>query len=148
MRTLAIDYGDKRVGLALSDAGGSLASPLDVIIRSTDAHLIQTICKTIEHEGAERVVLGLPLNMDGTVGGGAKHMIEFAKLLRQASGLDVILIDERLSSYDAEQQLISRKRAGEHLTRKNKKGQLDAIAAATFLQAFLDGNLSPITFDE
>jgi len=149
MRTLAIDYGLKRVGLALSDAGGTLASPLSVLQRSTDAALIQQIVKTIDYEGVDRVVLGVPLNMDGTAGPNAKAMAVLGReiLVKAApynSRLSVVLVDERLSSFDAEQSLNDRKRAGERLTRKGKKQQLDAMAAAVFLQSFLDGNLIAI----
>jgi putative Holliday junction resolvase len=139
MRTLAIDYGSKRIGLALSDQAGKLATPYDVLTSDS----IQSIHRIIEKEGAERIVVGLPLNMDGSIGPSARDVIAWTKKL----GHDVIFVDERLSSFDAEQELIERKRAGEKLTRKKKKQQLDAIAAAGFLQAFLDGKLSQIHLD-
>lgn len=142
MRTLAIDHGGKRVGLALSDAGGTLASPLDVI--PNDGGLVRAVLKVIEDEGVERIVIGLPLNMDGTLGGSAKPVIAFAKSLESASKLVPIFVDERLSSFDAEQQLIDHKRAGGRMTRQMKKERLDALAAASFLRAFLDGTIAPI----
>ncbi|HEY7086635.1 MAG TPA: Holliday junction resolvase RuvX [Tepidisphaeraceae bacterium] len=141
MRTLAIDLGTRRVGLALSDEGGRFATPYDVLEISTPRQAMETILPLVEREGVRRIVVGLPLNMDGTIGPAARQTIEWA---RQFKDVPVIFIDERLSSFAAEQDLIDRKRAGEKLTRKRKKEQLDALAAATFLQTFLDGKAKPI----
>jgi putative holliday junction resolvase len=143
MRTLAIDLGTRRVGLALSDAGGKLATPYDVLEVSFPEQAIPLIRKIIEKEGVERIVVGLPLNMDGTMGDAARQAIAWAKKL-EIKGAVPLFVDERLSSFAAERELIARKRAGEKLTRKRKKEQLDAIAAAGFLQAFLDGKLQPL----
>src|SRR5918999_3654717 len=139
MRTLAIDLGSRRVGLALSDEGGRLATPYDVLTVSSPQQAADEVLKVIEREGAERIVLGLPLNMDDTVGPAARGTIEWGRGLAAQSGLPVVFVDERLSSFDAEQGVIERKRGGEKITRKRKKEQLDALAAAGFLQAFLDG---------
>lgn len=144
MRTLGIDLGAKRVGLALSDEGGRFATPLQVIEVRTPATLLDEIDSVIAAEGVKRVVIGLPINMDGTIGPAAKKTIEWAK---HFESLIVLFVDERLSSFDAEQQLIERKRAGEKLTRQRKKEQLDAIAAAGFLQSFLDGKLQAIDLE-
>ena len=145
MRTLAIDPGAKRVGLALSDAAGRLASPYDVLQISSPAQAIAQILKVIETEGVERLVVGLPLNMDGSTGPSAKTAAAMGRDLEQRSGKPVIFIDERLSSFAAEQDMIARRRAGEKITRKQKKSRLDALAAASFLQAFLDGKLAAIS---
>lgn len=142
MRTLAIDHGQKRTGLAMSDAGGTFASPLDVL--PTDGALVSKIAAIVKEEGVERIVIGLPLHMDGGLGSTAKSVLAFAKQLEQATSLKPIFVDERLSSFDAEQKLLDRKRAGEKMTRAMKKGRLDAQAAGVFLQAFLDGTLGPI----
>lgn len=141
MRTLAIDLGAKRIGLALSDEGGRFATPLDVLcVRDPDA-AIAPILDLIRQEGVQRIVLGLPLNMDGTFGPPARQAVAWGRRLSSQSGLPVLYVDERLSSFDAEQQLADRKRLGEKLTRQRKKEQLDALAAASFLQAFLDRQL-------
>ena len=135
MRTLAIDWGEKRVGLAMSDEGGRFATPLDVI----DATIAEAfIRKLIATESVTRLLVGLPLNMDGTIGPSARRVAEWARSL---STIPVIFVDERLSSFDAEQQLNDRKRGGERLTRKGKKSRLDALVAANLLHAFLDGKL-------
>ena len=144
MRTLAIDLGTRRVGLAMSDAGGKFATPLAVLEITAPDQATTQILKLIEHEAVARIVLGLPLNMDDTIGPAAKQAIAWGHDLSRQSNKPVVFVDERLSSFDAEQRLIDRKKGGEKITRKQKKQQLDALAAAGFLQAFLDGKLSPI----
>src|SRR5205814_7836510 len=130
MRTLAIDLGSRRVGLALSDEGGRFATPFDVIEVSTPQQASQRVLELVAREGVERIVLGLPLNMDDRVGPAARATIEWGKDLEVKSGKPVLFVDERLSSFEAEQQLIDRKRGGEKITRKGKKQLLDALAAA------------------
>src|SRR5947209_19603080 len=139
MRTLAIDLGTRRVGLALSDEGGRFATPLDVIDVSSPEHAVNQIIPVIKREGVQRLVVGVPLNMDGSVGPAARDAAKWGRELSTRSNVPLVLLDERLSSFDAEQQLIDRKRGGEKITRQAKKRRLDAIAAAGFLQAFLDG---------
>ena len=147
VRTLAIDLGARRVGLALSDEGGRLATPYDVLTVSSPEQAVEPILKVIEKEGVGRIVLGVPLNMDDSAGPAALGALRWGRALSARSGRPVVFVDERLSSFDAEQQLVDRKRAGEKLTRQRKKAQLDAVAAAGFLQAFLDGKLPPLAPD-
>lgn len=147
MRTLAIDLGARRVGLALSDEGGRFATPLEVLTVSSPDQALAQVLPVIEKEGVEQIVLGLPLNMDDTVGPAARSTLTWGQSLAAKSGKPVLYVDERLSSFAAEQSLIDRKRAGEKLTRQRKKQQLDAIAAASFLQQFLDGQLKPLPKD-
>ena len=147
MRTLAIDLGTKRVGLALSDQGGQYATPLDVLIVSSPEHAIAQILPVIASEGVEQIVLGLPLNMNDSVGPAAKLALAWGQLLAAQSGKPVLYVDERLSSFAAEQTLADRRKAGEKLTRGRKKQQLDAVAAAAFLRQFLDGQLQPLPKD-
>ena len=144
MRTLAIDLGSRRVGLALSDEGGRLATPHDVLLVRSPEHAAELVLQVTRKEGVERIVVGLPLNMDDTAGPAARAAAEWGRALASRAGKPVVFVDERLSSFDAEQQLIERKRGGEKLTRRRKKEQLDALAAAGFLQAFLDGKLRAI----
>ncbi|HEX4795342.1 MAG TPA: Holliday junction resolvase RuvX [Humisphaera sp.] len=145
MRTLAIDLGTRRVGLALSDEGGRFATPLDVIEVSSPEHAVNQIIPVIKREGVQRLVVGVPLNMDGTIGPAARDAAKWGRELSTRCNIPLVLLDERLSSFDAEQQLIERKRGGEKITRQAKKRRLDAIAAAGFLQAFLDGKIQPLT---
>jgi putative Holliday junction resolvase len=144
MRTLGIDFGTKRVGLALSDEGGTFATPLDVLTINSPEQAIALILPIAQKEGVERLVVGVPLNMDDSIGPAARSAMAWARDLATKARKPLVLVDERLSSFDAEQQLTARKRAGEHLTRAGKKQRLDALAAAGFLQAFLDGKLAPL----
>jgi putative Holliday junction resolvase len=144
MRTLGIDFGMRRVGLALSDEGARFATPLDVITVGSSAHAIESVLDIIRKEGVERIVVGIPLNMDDSIGPAARSTAVWARELAARAGKPLVLIDERLSSFDAEQQLIERKRGGEKITRRGRKERLDALAAAMFLQAFLDGKLPPL----
>lgn len=145
MRTLAIDLGTKRIGLAMSDEGGTWATPLDVLVVTDSKQAIAPIAAVMAKEDVRRVVLGLPLNMDDSVGPMARSVVAWAELLRpHLGGAAIVFVDERLSSFDAEQRLNDAKRAGAKMTRKDKKQALDAVAAALILQAFLDGKLSAI----
>ena len=144
MRTLAIDLGSKRVGLALSDEGGRFATPLEVLTVSSPRQAADAVLKVAADEGVRRLVVGLPLNMDDSVGPQAKKTVAWAAGVATRAGLPLVFVDERLSSFEAEQHLADRKRGGERMTRQMKKERLDAIAAAGFLQAFLDGQLGAI----
>jgi len=141
MRTLAIDLGSRRVGLALSDAGGKFATPYDVLEVSSPEDAMRQVIEVVAKEGVERLVVGIPLNMDGTIGAAARSAADWARALSAKADKPLVLVDERLSTFDAEQQLINRKRGGEKITRAAKKQKLDALAAASFLQEFLDGKL-------
>ncbi len=144
MRTLAIDLGTRRIGLALSDEGGRFATPLLVLSVSNPQAAIAPIIELIRKESVGQIVLGLPLNMDDTLGPAAQAAIHWGRDLAAKTSLPVLYVDERLSSFEADQKLSARKKAGEKLTHQRKKEQRDALAAATFLQAFLDGRLQPI----
>jgi putative Holliday junction resolvase len=144
MRTLAIDLGARRVGLALSDEGGRYASPLEVLTVASPEDALARVLPVVAKEGVRRIVLGLPINMDDSLGPAARATVAWGQNLTDRSGLPVVYVDERLSTFAAEQTLLERKRAGEKLTRGRKKEQLDAVAAAAFLQQFLDGQLRAI----
>jgi putative Holliday junction resolvase len=144
MRTLAIDLGTRRVGLAMSDEGGRFATALEVLGISTPQQAIRQVADLAAKEAVDRLVVGLPLNMDDTLGPAGRAAIAWGNELASACGKPVVFVDERLSSFAAEQSLADRKRGGEKMTRKQKKQRLDAVAAAAFLQAFLDGKLPAI----
>lgn len=131
MRYLAIDYGMKRTGLALCDGGETIASPLAVVQGHKD--LIRRIERVIAAEGIEGIVLGLPLNMDGSEGPQAKLVQAFGKELARHIQIPIHFQDERLSSFEAEHRLLE---IG--LSRGKKRERLDAVAAADILQTFLD----------
>lgn len=136
MRYLAIDHGQKRMGLALCDAGETVVSPLRVLEGGTD--VIEQIQKAAAEYQAEALVVGLPYNMDGTEGPRAAEVRRFVEALKTATGLPVEFFDERLSSFEARGKL-----AGRDLTRKGKKKRIDAIAAADILQGFLEAKKQP-----
>ena len=144
MRTLAVDLGSRRVGLALSDEGGKFATPYDVLTVKNADDALRPLSDLIAREGIQRVVIGLPLNMDGTMSPGAKAAVEWGSKLQEQCQVDLHYVDERLSSFEAEQRLIDRKRGGERISRSRKKQMLDAHAAAAVLQDFLDGKHRPL----
>lgn len=133
MRYLAVDHGQKRTGLAISDASETLVSPHMVIETSNQSELARRILQVIDKEMIEAVVLGLPVNMDGTEGPRAKQVRKFAVMLQGQTRCPVFFHDERLSSYEAECL------SGDlDLTHKKKKKRLDAIAAASILRSFIE----------
>lgn len=121
-----------------------MATPYTVLEVASPEQVGREIARVVRQEGVQRLVVGVPLNMDGTLGRQANLTIDWARRLSEELRLKLVLVDERLSSFQAEQQLVQRKRQGEKLTRQRKKRQLDALAAAGFLQAFLDGQLHPL----
>jgi putative Holliday junction resolvase len=131
MRYLAIDYGTKRTGLAVCDSAETIASPLMVI--QGQKQLLKKISEVVEKEDIEAVVLGLPLNMDGSEGAQSKLVLKFGKQLQNGLKIPVLLQDERLSSFSAEEKLTPA-----NYTRGKRKKRLDAVAAAEILQAFLE----------
>jgi len=135
MRVLGVDYGRRRVGLAVSDDGAVLARPLETLQRthSLDRDL-RTIARQANDLGVAEIVVGLPLNMDGSKGEMALEAEAFAQRLHEASGLPVHVWDERLTSSEAERVLIE----GD-VKRRDRKRLRDKLAATLILQGFLDG---------
>ncbi|MGA2071132.1 MAG: Holliday junction resolvase RuvX [Sedimentisphaerales bacterium] len=131
MRYLSIDYGNKITGLAICDQTETIVSPLMAI--PTSEAIIGKIIEVVKAENVEAIVMGLPLNMDDSVGPQAKKVQAFAEQLKKQIDIPVFLQDERLSTFAAEGKMIDM-----DLTRKGKKRRIDALAAAEILQAFLD----------
>ena len=127
MRYLAIDFGTKRTGLAICDPTETIASPLAVI--EGQKNLLDKITEVIEAENVQAIVLGLPLNMDGSKGPQVKIVFDFADRLRERFDIPIHFQDERLSTFSAEKKLIFAE-----FTRKKKKKHLDAVAAAQILE--------------
>ena len=130
MRYLAIDFGDKRTGLAICDSAETLATPLAVI--SGQKELLKKIADIVSSENVEALVLGLPLSMDDSESTQTKHVLDFAEQLKKRFDIPIHLQDERLTTFAAERRLASGK-----LTRGKRKKRLDAVAAAAILEAFL-----------
>jgi len=131
MRYLAIDYGDKRTGLAICDHAETIASPLAVI--QGQKELLKKIADVVETERVEAIVLGLPLNMDDSQGPQARLVFKFADRLKEHLHIPIHFQDERLTSFGAEDKL-----APAQFTRGKKKKRLDAVAAAVILEVFLE----------
>lgn len=132
MRIMAIDYGDARIGLAVSDMTGTLCGDAWTLHERNMEAASRAIAEEAKQRGVERLVLGLPKNMDGTLGPRAEKSQQFAELLRVDSGLDVVLWDERRTSIDAHRILHTNgKRAKKH------KQTVDAVAASLILEGYL-----------
>ena len=136
MRYLAIDHGVKRIGLAICDADEVIASPLCVLRGPKNA--LAKIAQIVLDEEVGAIVLGLPLNMDGSEGSQAKKARVFGQQLRQHVQIPVYLHDERLSSFGAREKLEST-----GLPRTKRRGLIDAVAAAEILRSFLDQRPRP-----
>ena len=136
MRYLAIDYGTRRTGLAICDPGETIVSPLTVL--QSRESLPEKIAQIVETENVGAIVLGLPLNMDGSEGPQTQLVLKFADRLQSRFSIPIYLQDERLSSFGAEEKL-----ARANLTRGKMKERLDAVAAAEILEAFLEQKRPP-----
>lgn len=133
MRWMAIDPGLKRVGLALSDDEGQLASPYKTLERANDEQLLALLASEAAQNGVGEIVLGLPLRMNGSEGPEAKRARKLQRELSRASSLPVVLWDERLTTAAAEREL-----RGAGLKGGRKKAILDQAAATLLLQSYLD----------
>lgn len=140
-RCLGIDYGEKRIGLSFGDDLG-LASPLPAAVERTKEERLQHIGRIIRERRVTILIMGYPLNMNGTVGPKAKEVEVFAKVLEERFQLPVHLADERLTSFEAEANLKSRKRK---VTRAS--GEVDSIAATLILQDYLTHKFPVIELD-
>jgi putative Holliday junction resolvase len=134
VRALGIDLGSKRIGLALSDSAGAIATPYEVVERTKDRggdH--RRIAAVAAETGAEVLVVGLPLGLDGQAGRAAIAAREEAEVLGRATGLPVELWDERLSTVTAHHDL-----QAQGLDERARRKVVDMVAASVFLQAWLD----------
>ena len=135
MRVLALDVGDRRVGLAISDPTGLLASPLGHVERGlTD---VQDIIQTAEENDAARIVVGMPLTLAGESRAQAGKVRQFVRELRSATSIPIETVDERLSTVQA-QRLLTDSDRGQGRRFSRDRGRIDSSAAAVILQAYLD----------
>jgi len=133
MRCLGLDIGDRRIGVAISDPGEILASPLVAITREDDQRAIDAIVKLVDQYDVKRIVIGLPYSLDGSIGGQANKVMDFIERLSKCTRADIEVRDERLSTVAAGRLL---REAG--TKRAKKRAQLDSAAAAFILQGYLD----------
>ncbi|MFC1570321.1 Holliday junction resolvase RuvX [Candidatus Omnitrophota bacterium] len=133
MRVLGLDIGTKNIGVAISDESGTIASGRENILRKSDAVAISKICDLVRDFKVDVIVVGLPINMDGTKGPRAEYSEKFAERLRRIVEIEVVLWDERLSTKEAEDVLIDAS-----VRRDKRKKVIDRMAAQLILQGYLD----------
>jgi len=139
MRFMGLDVGKARIGVAVSDETGLIARGIATLRRSNEKSDFEILARLIEENEVQHVVVGNPINMDGTVGRSSSRMHSFAERLRGVTSVEVSLWDERLSSFAAEQLLIERGRPW-----SKRKQEIDKLSAVIILQDFLDHhNSSP-----
>lgn len=135
MRILGVDYGDRHIGLALSDPLGMIAQPLETYtLKEKKAENAAFFRGLVQTHGIERIVLGLPLRMDGTSGTRAEKTQVFARWLEQNTGCPVVLWDERLTTRQATGIM-----QAQSVRIEKRRSVVNQIAAVLILQAFLDG---------
>ena len=138
-RVLGVDLGSRRIGLAASDASGVLASPLRVLLRADDMEADhRALLAAAQEVGAERIVVGLPLSLDGRRGPAAQAVLTEVELLRavaRPAGVEVDTYDERFSTVTAEQGLRDAR-----VGRSKRRAKIDSAAATVILQAWLEAN--------
>jgi putative Holliday junction resolvase len=135
MRFLGIDFGEKRIGLAISDPAGRLAVPLTTLERRNDRSALRQIAEIAREEGVERLVLGEPVDLFGNRGPTAERARGFGARLAAMTGLTVEWVDEALTSVEAAARL---RQAG--VSTRREPGKVDAVAAQILLQDALDRN--------
>ncbi len=132
MRYLAIDLGQKRTGLAAGDSFTRIVQPVEVLMAPRGPELQAQLLRAIERHGPDAIILGLPINMDGSEGAASKDVRKFGADLAARTKLPVHFQDERLSSFDADQRMAQSGR-----THKEKRQLRDALAACVILEAWL-----------
>lgn len=133
MRIMGLDVGEKRIGIAISDPMGWTAQGHSVLQRSVLETDIKNIGQICQEYGVEIIVVGLPQNMDGSIGPKALEVQEFAQLLEKELGINITYWDERLTTKSAERVLIQA-----DVSRRRRKQVIDKLAAVHILQAYLD----------
>lgn len=132
-RFLALDIGERRIGVAVCDPTGTVARPLTTVVRSSREADLQAIAQLVEEYAVERIVVGLPLSLDGTEGPQARKTRRYTQLLAQEISIPVDFWDERYSSATAAEILRAKGRR-----RRRVRDRIDATAAAVILQSYLD----------
>ncbi len=134
-RILAIDYGERRIGLALSDPLGIIAKPLKVIDVKYNSEYLLTIEQLVNEYSIQKIIVGLPLTLKGEYSKQTNIIIDFIEVLKDRITIPIVKVDERLSSLAAKKSLID-----QGIDFKFNKGEVDKTAAAIILQEYLDSN--------
>lgn len=135
MRVIGLDLGNRTVGIALSDYLGIIANPVGTFRfedQDLDAALAE-VTRVVKENDVKKIVLGLPKNMNGTIGPQAEYCLKFKGMLEESLGLEVIMIDERLTSRQADVIMLSA-----DISRNKRKKNVDKLAATIILQTYLD----------
>ena len=141
---LAVDYGRARIGLAVADMEARIARPLGTLLRKNRNEDMRRLREVIREHGVRQIIVGLPLRLDGTPGAMAQEAARFAERIRKQIGLPVEMVDERLTSWEAEQQLEKKfghpgtESAEKKKKRREGKDSVDALAAAVILREYLE----------
>ena len=135
LRILGIDYGNKRVGIAVSDAMGWTAQPLATLKMHGHKELLEEIKVYIDKYDAEKIIVGMPYNMDGSMGKRAEITQAFINFLKKNLDIEIEIQDERLTSSQAENILLEA-----DVSREGRKEVIDKLAAALILQTYLDAH--------
>jgi putative Holliday junction resolvase len=135
MRIMGLDMGSHKIGLAISDESGLIAQSLETIKRKSTEEDLKEITRVIDQFKIEKIVVGLPKNMNGTLGKQAETVLEWIEGLKKRISLPVVTWDERLTTVGATKILLEA-----DLSRKKRKKVVDQLAAALILQGFLDQN--------
>lgn len=139
MRVLGIDFGERRIGVAISDPEGRLAVPLATLERRSDRAAADELAELVRRERAEALVVGEPRNLDGSRGEAARRARRFAERLARATGLPCEMVDEALTSVEAESRLAAAGGSGRRRSRRLREaGRVDQVAAQILLQDALD----------
>ncbi len=134
MRKIALDVGDVRIGIATSDIMGVIAGGYQTYVRTKSINKdMQYLAKLIKEKECDTVVVGLPINMDGSHGERVDKVKEFAEKLRKFTDVEIVFQDERLSTVSAEKMLIA-----SGVRREKRKNIIDKVAATIILQSYLD----------
>jgi putative holliday junction resolvase len=133
VRIMGLDYGEKTIGVAVSDPMGWTAQGVKTIRRAGIKSDINEIINIVKEYNVEKIVLGLPKNMNGTIGPSGEKAMEFGEILKSELNLEVIFQDERLTTVAAQRVLIEA-----DMSRKKRKQVIDTVAATYILQGYLD----------
>ena len=138
MRVMALDSGDRRIGVALSDPTQTLSSPLSTIDRAHDKDPVKSIVSLADEHGTDKILVGLPITLAGELGTQARTVLEFVEQLKAETNIGISTVDERHSTTEARRRI----RESSVTRSRRERGDVDAAAAAVMLQSYLDtGNL-------
>ena len=135
MNILSIDYGDKRIGFGIGDSERKIPNPLQIIQNNSIPYIIDEIKKIVISYDVKKIVIGIPLNEDSSIGEQFNKVKDFSLIIEKELNIDVIGVDERFSSVDAEKILLE-----QDVSRKKRKKVIDALAASIILERYFEND--------